>query len=65
MKKFYLHSIFCGCVSWNSGIFWFRIFGKGLQLRAPWSMYLFSERYGLRKMWPPGQHNWRIGFLND
>ena len=47
--------------SWEYGTFWFRIFGYGLMLKAPWATKLFSERYGQRKFWP--KDGWRIGAL--
>lgn len=43
------------------GVWWFRIFGVGLILRAPWDQALFSERYGYRKYLRA--FGWRVGFL--
>ncbi len=43
------------------GIWWFRILGYGLIMRAPWNKPLFSERYGYRKVIK--FKNWRIGVL--
>lgn len=39
------------------GAWWFRIFGSGLQLKAPWSVVLFSERHGFRRFWPHNPNN--------
>lgn len=41
------------------GVWWFRIFGYGLHLNAPWNQPLFSERNGnVKKIKFKG---WRIG----
>jgi hypothetical protein len=47
--------------SWQSGVWWFRVCGWGLMLKAPWSMKLFSERNGKREYWP--KDGWRVRFL--
>lgn len=47
--------------TWENGVWWFRIRGYGLMLKAPWSIKLFSERHGHRKFWP--KDGWRIGAL--
>lgn len=48
-------------------VFWYRLFGRGLQFKGPGSMVLFSERYGYR---PPllQLRGWRVfpvGWGND
>lgn len=43
------------------GIWWFRIFGYGLYLYAPWKYQGSSERYGYRKVLK--FKGWRIGVL--
>jgi len=46
----------------SPGIWWFRIFGRGLSLHAPWNRPLFSERNGYRKMLRLG-FGWRVEWL--
>ena len=43
------------------GIWWFRIMGYGLVLKASWTQPLFFERYGYRKFLK--LFGWRIGCL--
>lgn len=44
------HRYWCCCYgSILHGVWWFRLFGSGLLLRAPWDSPLFSERYGYQK----------------
>jgi len=45
-----------------SGIWWIRVFGRGIALHAPWKRALFSERYGYRKMLRLG-FGWRVEWL--
>jgi hypothetical protein len=43
------------------GVWWFRIFGRGLCLHAPWALELFSERNGYRRV--VRVKRWRITYL--
>ena len=45
----------------ESGVWWLRMFGYGVQVKAPWNKPLFSERNGYRKFFP--KRGWRIGVL--
>lgn len=47
---------------YRSGIWWLRIFGRGVSLHAPWKRPLFSERNGLRWMLRLGA-GWRVEWL--
>lgn len=52
------------CVAgWRtSGVAWLRVAGYGIAVHAPWSLPLFSERHGMRRMLRVGG-GWRIEWL--
>lgn len=47
--------------SYQYGVWWFRIKGYGLMLKAPWSYKMYSEVSGKRVYWP--KDGWRLRIL--
>lgn len=45
--------------SWRFGTWAFAIFHYGVQLKAPWNLVYFSERYGFKPTLIR-VHNWRL-----
>lgn len=57
-----IRKIICFDGSYSQGIWWIRVFGYGLSLKAPWDKPLFSERNGYTKVIVKFK-GWRVFWL--